>query len=80
MKKHVLGEHLVVWCKWKSANVAFDLELHWEKSKKRFVISYVAIIDHFGNGNPYKKYDAQQQKFMEVYYCWFPKFTCQFLL
>jgi hypothetical protein len=66
MKKHILGEHLVAWRKWKSANVAFDLkELHWEKSKQRFVIGYGAITDHFGNGNPYKKDDAQQQKIME---------------
>ncbi len=43
--------------------MAFDLEeLHKEKSKNRFVIGYGAIIDHFGNGNPYKKDDAQ---FME---------------
>jgi hypothetical protein len=39
--------------------------LHQEKFKKRFVISYETIIDHFGNGNPYKMDDAQQQKFME---------------
>jgi len=49
---------------WKSANVTFDLEkLHWEKSKKRSIIGHGALIDHFGNGNPYKKDDAQQQKF-----------------
>jgi len=41
--------------------VAFDLEeLHKEKSKKRFVIGYGAITYYFGNGNPYKKNDAQQ--------------------
>jgi hypothetical protein len=39
--------------------VAFNLkELHWEKSKNRFTIGYGAIINHFGNGNPYKKDDA----------------------
>jgi len=54
-----LGEHLATWCKWKNVNVAFDLEeLHWEKSKKKFVIGYGAIINHFENGNPYKKDDA----------------------
>jgi hypothetical protein len=26
---------------------------------------YEGMIDHFGNGNPYKKDDAQEQKFME---------------
>jgi hypothetical protein len=26
MKKYILGEHLATWHKWKSANVAFDLE------------------------------------------------------
>jgi hypothetical protein len=58
MKKHILGEHLA-WHRWKNVNVAFDLEkLHKEKFKKRFVIGYAAIIDHFGNGNFYKKDDA----------------------
>jgi hypothetical protein len=29
MKKHILGEHLVVWHRWKSVNVTFDSnELH----------------------------------------------------
>ncbi len=41
--------------------MAFDLEeLHNEKSKKRFVIGYAAITNHFGNGNPYKKDNAQK--------------------
>jgi hypothetical protein len=40
-------------------------ELHWDKFEKRYVIGYGAIIDHFGNGNLYKKDDAQQQKFIE---------------
>ncbi len=41
--------------------MAFDLEeLHKEKCKKRFVIGYGAITYYFGNGNPYKKDDAQQ--------------------
>jgi len=39
--------------------------LHQDKFEKRHVIGYGAIIDHFGNGNHYKKDDAQQQKFME---------------
>ncbi len=26
MKKHILGEHPAIWDKWKSVNVAFDLE------------------------------------------------------
>ncbi len=44
----------------------FDLEeLHQEKSKKRSTIGYVAIIEHFGSANSYKKDDAQQQKFMK---------------
>ncbi len=61
-----MGEHLVVWCMWKNVNVTFDSkELHWEKYKNRFVIGYETIIYHFGNGNPYKKDDAQQQKIME---------------
>jgi hypothetical protein len=60
MKKHILGKHLA-WRRWKNVNVAFDLEkLHKEKFKNRFVICYGAITDHFGNGNPYKKDDAQQ--------------------
>jgi hypothetical protein len=46
--------------------VVFDLEEpHREKFKKRFVIGYGAIIKHFGSANPYKKDDAQQQKFVE---------------
>jgi hypothetical protein len=28
-------------------------------------MGYEAIIDHFGKGNPYKKDDAQEEKFME---------------
>jgi hypothetical protein len=41
--------------------VAFDLEeLCPKKSKKRFIIGYGAILDHFGNGNLYKKDDAQK--------------------
>jgi hypothetical protein len=39
--------------------------LHHEKFKKKSISSYGAITNHFGNGNPYKKDDAQQQKFME---------------
>jgi hypothetical protein len=59
MKKHILVKHLVVWCKWKKANVTFDLEEpHQEKFKKRFAIDYRAIIKHFGSANPYKKDDA----------------------
>jgi hypothetical protein len=65
MNKYILDEHPVVWCTWKSANMTFDSkELHQEKSKKWFFIGYEAIINQFGNGNPYKKDDAQQ-KFME---------------
>jgi hypothetical protein len=38
--------------------MAFDFKkLHWEKSKKRYVIGYGAITNHFGNGEPYKKDD-----------------------
>jgi hypothetical protein len=66
MKMYILIKHPVAWHRWKSANVAFDLkEPHREKSKKRFTIGYGAIIEHFGSVNPYKKEDAQQQKFME---------------
>jgi hypothetical protein len=35
------------------------------KVQKRSIIGYGAIMDHFENGNPYKKDDAQKQKFME---------------
>jgi len=66
MKKYIFIKHPVAWHRWKSANVALDLkEPHLEKSKKRFIIGYGAIIKHFGSVNPYKKDDAQQQKFME---------------
>ncbi len=30
-----------------------------------FVVGHGAIIEHFGNVNPYKKDDLQQKKFME---------------
>jgi hypothetical protein len=40
-------------------------EPHRKNFKKRFAIGYGAIIEHFGSANPYKKDDAQQQKFME---------------
>jgi hypothetical protein len=70
MNKHILGEHLATWHKWKSANVAFDSKkLHQEKSKSRYFIGYGAITNHFGNGKSYKKDDARQHKFMEDYYC-----------
>jgi hypothetical protein len=66
MKKYILVEHPVAWRMWKSANLAFDLEEpHRKTSKKRFAIGYGAIIKHFGSVNPYKKDDAQQQKFVE---------------
>jgi len=58
----------------------FDLKkLHQDKFEKRHVIGYGAIIDHFGNGNRYKKDDAQQQKFMRTC-CLLSKATCLFLL
>jgi len=57
MNKHILGEHLATWHRWKSVNVAFDVKkLHWEKSIKRYFIVYRAITNHFGNGNSYKNY------------------------
>ncbi len=66
MKNHILDEHPIAQCKWKNVNLAFDSkELHQEKLKKRSIISYGVIIDHFGVGNLYKKDDAPQQKFME---------------
>jgi hypothetical protein len=34
-------------------------------SKKISIIGYGAITYHFGNGNYYKKDDAQQRKIME---------------
>jgi hypothetical protein len=44
--------------------MAFDLkELRQKKSKKRSIIGYGAITYYFGNGNPYKKDDAQEQNF-----------------
>ncbi len=74
MKEHILGEHPIIWCRWKNVNMVFNLkELHWEKSKKRSIIGYGAIIDHFGNGYPYKKDDAQKQKFMEDLLLFAPK-------
>jgi hypothetical protein len=70
MNKHILGEHIVAWHKWKNANVAFDSKkLHQEKSKSRYFIGYGAITNHFGNGKFYHKDDARQHKFMEDYYC-----------
>ncbi len=60
MKKYILDEHLATWHKWKSANVAFDLEeLHQKKPKKISILGYGAITYYFGNGNPYKKDNAQ---------------------
>ncbi len=35
MKKYILGEHLVAWCKWENVNVVFDSEkLHRESPKR----------------------------------------------
>jgi hypothetical protein len=40
--------------------VAFDLEeLHQKKPKKISILGYGAITYYFGNGNPYKKDNAQ---------------------
>jgi len=33
-------------------------EQQWEKSKKRSMVGYGAIIDHFQSTTPYKKDDA----------------------
>jgi hypothetical protein len=70
IKGHILGEHPIVWCRWENVNVAFNLEkLHWEKSKKRFIIGYGAILNHFGNGNLYKK-DVRNNKNLWKTYCY----------
>ncbi len=34
LKKHILGEHPTAWQKWKSFNVAFDLEELQKKVQK----------------------------------------------
>ncbi len=35
IKDHILGEHPIVWCRWESANVAFNFkQLHWESPKR----------------------------------------------
>jgi hypothetical protein len=79
MKKQILDEHLAAWHKWKSVNVAFDLEeLHFKKSKKIFVIDYGAITYHFGNGNPYKKDRCTTTMWKTC--CLLLKPTCLFLL
>jgi hypothetical protein len=60
MKKHILIEHLTIWCRWKSADAVLNLkEPHQEKFKKKFDIGYKAITKHFGSSSPYKKYDTQ---------------------
>ncbi len=59
MKKHILVEHLIVWCMWKITNLSFVMEeQQWEKSKKRFVVGYEAITYHFHLATLYKKDDA----------------------
>jgi hypothetical protein len=40
-------------------------EQQWEKSKKRYVVGYGVITDHFQSITPYKKDDVQQFKFKE---------------
>jgi hypothetical protein len=82
MKKHILIEHLVVCCRWESANVAFDFEETYQKeSIKISAIGYGGITEHFGSSNPYKKDDAQQKNFMEdLSSCLWPKLICLFLL
>jgi hypothetical protein len=81
MKKYILNEHLVAWCKWKNVNVAFDSEnLHKESPNIFFVIGYGAIINHFVNGNPYKKYMHNNKKLWKTYYCLLLKLTCLILL
>jgi hypothetical protein len=46
------------------------------KSPKINLFGYGAITNHFGNGNLYKKNDAQQQKIMENVMLFVAKPTC----
>jgi len=72
---------IAAWHRWKSVNVAFDLEkLHREKSKKRYLILYGAITNHFGNGNSYKKDMHDNKNLWRTYYFLLPKPTCLLLL
>jgi len=46
MKKHILVEHIVDWCKWKITNLGLVMEeQQQEKSKKRSTVGYKAIIN-----------------------------------
>ncbi len=81
IKDHILGEHPIVWCRWENVNVTFNLEeLHWEKSKKIPIISYGAIINHSGNGNPSRRMMHNNKSLWKTYFCLLPKLTCLFLL
>jgi len=81
IKEHILGEHPIVWCRWESANVAFNLEeLHWEKSKKKSIIGYGAIINKFGNGNPYERMMHNNKNLWRTYCYLLSKCTCLLLL
>jgi hypothetical protein len=62
MKKHILFEHPVAWCRWTNANLTLATkDQRKKKSKKRYFVGYGAIINHFGS----TKDDVKQKQFME---------------
>ncbi len=51
-------------------------ELNEEKAKKRSIISYEAIINHFVNVNPYKNLMMHNNKSSWRTCCLLPNLTC----
>jgi hypothetical protein len=66
MKKHISFEHPVVWCRWTNVNLTLATKYqHTKKSKKRTIVRYGAIINHFGSTTPYRKDNVGQKQSME---------------
>jgi hypothetical protein len=66
MRKNISFEHLLAWGRWTSVNLILATkDQDQAKSKKRTIVGYGAITDHFGNTTHYKKDDAGHKQFME---------------
>jgi hypothetical protein len=81
MKKHILFEHPIAWCKWTNANLTFATkDQRKKKSEKRTIVGYGAIINHFGSTTPLGKMMWGKNNSWKTCYCLLPKCTCLFLL
>jgi hypothetical protein len=62
MNKHISYDHPVAWGRWTNVNLIFATKDQCQKkSKKRTIVRYWAIINHFGNTTPYWKDNVGQK-------------------